>query len=69
MEKTFNFIKASDRLPEESGKYLCIALHGGYTTLPYSARHKAFNAGDDEETPRSAFNVDYWAEIPEGMRR
>ena len=65
MKKTFNFISASDRLPEKSGMYLCITFSGCYFEVHYSAKHQAFNAYDwQEDVSKGSMSVDYWAAIP-----
>lgn len=55
---------ATGGLPDKSGKYM-IRLEGGYIAAAhFSTQHGKFNAFDDEESGKYAFdNVAHWAEI------
>ena len=53
-----------DGLPKESGHYLCFAEKLYYTTLPFSARHKAFNCYDDFGKTDCEIDVLLWANYP-----
>lgn len=62
--------KASEELPEKSGRYLVWSrICGDYfykDYVHYSAKYKKFNACDDEHiADKHSFNVEYWAEIPD----
>ena len=50
-------------LPMESGSYLCFAENLYFTTLPFSARHKAFNCYDFGKTD-CEIDVLLWANYP-----
>ena len=67
------WINVNERLPERSQKVLvaCYGLDSDRNTVAtiqlvnYSARHKAFNASDDCDEARYAFdNVRYWMYAP-----
>lgn len=64
-----NWINANDKLPEQSGYYLCKLLNSdNYSVLQYSSRYKLFNAFDTEESElvlEFALAVEYWMPIPE----
>ena len=63
----FKFISTKDRLPPTSGTYFTINASGMLiTTLPFSARHQAFNAHDNNAS--FAINVAYWAHIPKKVK-
>ena len=52
-------------LPMESGHYLCFAENLYFTTLPFSARHKAFNCYDDFDiTDTKIEGVTLWTNSP-----
>ena len=53
-------------LPMESGHYLCFAENLYFTTLPFSARHKAFNCYDNGKTD-CEIDVLLWANCPMGF--
>ena len=51
-------------LPMESGHYLCFAENLYFTTLPFSARHKAFNCYDYFGKTDCKIDVLLWANYP-----
>ena len=51
--------------PKESGEYFVFCKVGYQAIINYSARHKAFNALDDEEAPIYALEVTHWMPMPE----
>ena len=51
--------------PKESGEYFVFCKVGYQAIINYSARHKAFNALDDEENPIYALEVTHWMPLPE----
>ena len=53
-------------LPMESGHYLCFAENLYFTTLPFSARHKAFNCYDYFGKTDCKINVLLWTNYPLG---
>ena len=54
-----------DGLPKESGNYLCFVNDLYFTTLPFSARHKAFNCCDDFDiTDTKIEGVTFWTNSP-----
>lgn len=62
------FVPVAERLPEESGKYLCI--NGNWNQIEnhcYSARHKAFNVRDGSEDDANSINewIVAWAKMPD----
>lgn len=62
---TIKFISTQDRLPPTSGNYLTMNARGTLITiLPFSARHKAFNARDDDSDISYVIKISYWAYIP-----
>ena len=68
MKVTFDFVSTADRLPENSGRYLTINANGTLiTTLPFSSKHQAFNAHDDDEDAEYVISISYWAEIPDEL--
>jgi hypothetical protein len=73
-----DWIKCSERLPEQSGEYLVaspIVYSTGrkdfiYSVISYSAKHKLFCCSDYDdiskrESPHSYDDVEYWMPIPE----
>lgn len=54
--------------PKKSGNYICCTAWGFIQKVPYSARHKIFNAHDEDERPEHGFQVDLWAHIPKKLR-
>ena len=70
---TLTLHDAKKERPEQSGDYWCFMLHGFDPTptsvmrMSYSKKHNAFNAHDFEKIPKSAIQIDYWAQpITEG---
>lgn len=62
------WISVDERLPEESGKYLCYSTSGVCGVLQYSFFHKRFNAYDesDKELVEScSIDVSHWMPLPE----
>ena len=54
-----------DGLPMKSGDYLCFVDNLYYTSLSFSARHKAFNCYDRDDIPDSKIeDVTFWAKYP-----
>lgn len=52
--------------PEKSGRYLAYSIGGcHFSNIFYSKRHDKWNASDDEDVPSYAFDVDYWAPVPD----
>lgn len=70
-EVTLNFFHISEKLPEKSDNYLTISKYkdgilGNLFILPYSVKHKKFNADDYDDKPKYAIDeIVYWAEIPD----
>lgn len=54
--------------PKESGNYITCSAWESIQKLPYSARHKIFNAHDEEEKPAHGLQVALWAHIPKKLR-
>lgn len=54
--------------PKESGNYICCTAWEYIQKVPYSARHKIFNARDEDERPEHGFQVALWAHIPKKLR-
>ena len=62
-----NWINVNERLPEKSGWYAIYTEPMIFCVLPYSARHKAFNAFDESEDTKNAFELTdgtYWTSLP-----
>lgn len=57
------WVSVQDFLPKESGEYMT-CTDGRVYPYSYSAKHKAFNAYDHQETPEHAIEVDYWYPRP-----
>lgn len=58
-------INSEADLPAESKDYFIINKSGSsIAILPYSAKHKAFNAHDTDDNADYTIEVSYWAEIP-----
>lgn len=54
--------------PAASGEYLVVKDSGRVGELPYSSKHKLFNAYDrdaEDEAKQWGFTCKYWAERPE----
>ena len=61
----FKFTSVKDKLPSTSDTYLTISETGSIiSTLPFSVRHNAFNAHDEDDRAKYIINVAYWAPIP-----
>lgn len=63
---TYEWISVEDRLPEESGRYLCY-YRGSNLICPYSAIYKMFNACDDadeEWNKQYAMMITHWMPLP-----
>lgn len=62
------WVSANKKLPEKSGAYLTISRYGEFMVLPYSVKHKAFNAYDHSTEEYVAKHkkagVSCWIEIP-----
>ena len=54
--------------PKKSGNYICCTGWEYIQKVPYSARHKIFNAHDEDERPEHGFQVALWAHIPKKLR-
>lgn len=63
------WISVKDKLPEQSGYYLCkLVDRDNYAVLQYSSTHKLFNAFDTTEYELAlefALAVTHWLPIPE----
>ena len=58
-----------DGVPEKSGKYLCWCKNEYFTVLPYSEKHKVFNAYDGlEVNDLRPIEVIAWCELPEVVK-
>lgn len=57
------WISTEEAQPVRSGDYWVRTAGGIYTVLPYSARHGAWNAMDEQETALRAIPVTHWMEI------
>lgn len=57
------WVSVKDFLPETSSEYMT-CTNGHVYPYSYSAKHKAFNAYDFQETPEHAIEVDYWYPRP-----
>ena len=64
MEIKIKLFDAKEELPKRSGEYLCL-VGTFWTILPYSTKHKRFNAYNDDTRPKYAMDVLFWAELPE----
>jgi hypothetical protein len=60
-----DWIPCSERLPEESGLYLCTTYRGNVMDLDYSKKHKAFNSFDTDREPNLKIEVKAWMPPPE----
>ena len=58
-----------DGLPKESGNYLCFVESLYFATLPFSARHKAFNCYDNFGKTDCKIDVLLWANDPMGFMK
>lgn len=63
MKLQIEFFKASEKLPEQSGRYLTVTNSASWTNLSYSAKHKLFNVYDCDYNLYTRIDVEYWAEI------
>ena len=66
MEITLFFNNAADKLPLESGEYMCW-IGGEWFITNYSAKHRAFNVLDEWSLPdviKHRIPITYWAELP-----
>ena len=62
------WIPVDEKLPVESGMYLCLTRFKTHMVLPYSAKHKKFNAIDSFSgwhADRHSINVSHWPPLPE----
>lgn len=62
------WIPVGERLPMESGTYVCLTRIKTCMTLPYSAKHKKFNAVDsisEQLADSCSINVTHWQPLPE----
>ena len=57
------WISTEEAQPVRSGDYWVRTAGGIYTVLPYSTRHGAWNAMDEQETALRAIPVTHWTEI------
>ena len=57
------WISTEEAQPVRSGDYWVRTAGGIYTVLPYSTRHRAWNAMDEQETALRAIPVTHWMEI------
>ncbi len=70
MKVELEFISCSERLPEESDKYLCLMDYKDIYTYHFSKKHSLFNTYDfqspEEATETSTHNnVTHWAKLPD----
>lgn len=65
MEIKIKLFDAKEELPKRRGEYLCFTGGTHWANLPYSAKHKRFNAYNDDKRPKHAIDVLFWAELPE----
>ena len=65
MEIKIKLFDAKEELPKRSDEYLCFIEGIYWASLPYSTKHKRFNANDYETRPEHAIDVLFWAEFPE----
>ena len=65
MEIKIELFDAKEELPKRSGEYLCFIGGTYWTNLPYSTRHKRFNAYNRDASAKYAMEVLFWAELPE----
>lgn len=66
IQSTFRWRLTEEKLPEESGKYICIT-GAMIQELSYSSKHKMFNCQDTysyEEAKRTSIYVYAWAPMP-----
>ncbi len=75
-EWTLKWHKATEELPEESGKYLVCSEENGklycFQVLQYSEKYLLFNSYDDlepEDAKKYAFDITnlYWSELPKTL--
>lgn len=62
------WISVDERLPMESGMYVCLTRFQTHMVLPYSAKHKKFNALDSFSrrlADRYSLDVTHWMSLPE----
>ena len=63
---TIKWYRPQDKLPEKSQSVLFISNSGAsISSCMYSKMHEKFNAADCPDGDANAFDVAYWAEIPE----
>lgn len=68
MKTTIEWRRASEGHPQTSGYYLCYTRGGSITDLPYSAKHRRFNAFDSNKAALlkgTEIDVLAWAEKPD----
>ena len=64
MLKVGEWIPCSERLPEESGKYLGQVSWGNITDITFSKKYQKWNA-HDSAPPKHAMEVIAWMPLPE----
>ena len=63
LKKQNKWISVEERLPEKSGDVLCYKKNG-ISVLPYSHKHKAFNAYDSSYSAEYVIPVTHWMPLP-----
>lgn len=66
------WISGEERLPEESGEYLCYSKTGICEVWFYSSEHKRFSCydGQDKEfVERYSIEVSHWMPLPEAPKQ
>ena len=64
MPRVGEWIPCSERLPEESGKYLGQRPYGDIIDIEFSKKHQKWNA-HDSRPPKYAIEVIAWMPLPE----
>lgn len=59
------FYSVQEKLPEKSGRYLCITSGGNFRILSYSEKYHLFNASDSADIDTAytwSIDCNYWAD-------
>lgn len=59
------WIKCSERLPEESGYYLVCCKTGLITDMHFSAKHQLWNVHDHSRNFENKIDVTHWMYLPD----
>jgi hypothetical protein len=59
------WIKCSERLPEESGYYLVCNKAGWITDMHFSAKHQLWNVHDHSRNLENKIAVTHWMPMPD----